>query len=254
MILFSGHGWREATPGGDTFLVPQDVRLDRLGMTALRATDFAAGVASVAARRLVVILDCCHAGGMAVKGLLPDVGEVVAAAPAVNLFLGRPSDEDGPKEAPTLDPLDRGSGRAVLSSCAGDQLSYVRADGTMSVFTYHLIEALTGHAAPTPEAQEVLVSDVMSYVTRRVPETVRRQSGAEQTPDFRIVGNFPLALLLGGKGLAAESAAPDPLADLERLAAGSLTVVNTGGGAYVGGNVSTDGGDFTGRDSRRGGA
>lgn len=117
----------------------------------------------------------------------------------------------------------------------------------MSIFTYHLIEALTGHAQPLAGATEVLVSDVMSYVTRTVPQSARQQAGAAQTPDFQISGNFPVALFLGGKGLSKGEAPPDP-AMLNSNPAADRSI-NTGGGAYIAGNVKVEGGgDFVGRD------
>jgi hypothetical protein len=115
----------------------------------------------------------------------------------------------------------------------------------MSVFTYHLIEALTGHAQPHDSAKEVLVSDVMSYVTRTVPESALREANAEQTPDFQVSGNFPVALLLGGKGLSKGEPAPSPLDTLDLTH--TTEQVSTGGGAYIRGNV-TVGHDFVGRD------
>jgi hypothetical protein len=81
----------------------------------------------------------------------------------------------------------------------------------MSIFTYHLIEALSGHAQPEGGASEVLVTEVMTYVSRRVPESVLKQHGAVQEPDFRLTGQFPVALLLGGKGIVPGQKAPDPL-------------------------------------------
>jgi hypothetical protein len=88
----------------------------------------------------------------------------------------------------------------------------------MSIFTYHLIEALTGHARPAEGAREVLVSDVMSHVHRRVPQSARADWGADQTPDYRVSGNFPVALLLGGQGLDKGRPAPDPLEPLPAAA------------------------------------
>jgi hypothetical protein len=108
--------------------------------------------------------------------------------------------------------LSRGRGRAVLNSCTSEQLSYIRRDGKMSIFSYHLIEALTGHAQPQVGAAEVLVSDVMGHVSRRVPESVRSQWGKKQDPEYQISGsNFSIAMLLGGKGLSQEQTAPSPL-------------------------------------------
>jgi hypothetical protein len=79
----------------------------------------------------------------------------------------------------------------------------------MSVFTYHLIEALNGHATG-PDEPTVLVSDAISHVARRVTETVRAERDAEQVPVFHFEGEaFPVALVLGGKG-AAKGELPDP--------------------------------------------
>jgi hypothetical protein len=112
-----------------------------------------------------------------------------------------------------LEELTQGSGRAVISSSQGEQQSYMRRDGAMSIFTYHLIEALTGHAQPPEGAAEVLITDVMSYVHRKVPKSAESDWFAEQQPDYQLSGNFPVALLLGGKGLAKGTAAPDPLSN-----------------------------------------
>jgi hypothetical protein len=84
----------------------------------------------------------------------------------------------------------------------------------MSIFTYHLIEALTGHAQPQEGATEVLVSDVMGHVWRRVPQSAKADWGRKQEPDYQVSGNFPIALLLGGKGLSKGQPAPDPLEPL----------------------------------------
>ncbi len=83
----------------------------------------------------------------------------------------------------------------------------------MSLFTYHLIEALTGHAPHPDEATVVYVTDVMSWVTREVKRSAARE-GRDQTPVMRTSGVFPLAQLLGGRGRPAAEAAPDPLAPL----------------------------------------
>ncbi len=69
----------------------------------------------------------------------------------------------------------------------------------------------------------------------------------EQTPDYQVSGNFPVALLLGGKGWSKGQLAPDPLEDIAKEAA-MARKIDTGGGAYIGGRVDTGGGDFVGRD------
>jgi hypothetical protein len=44
-----------------------------------------------------------------------------------------------------------------------------------------------------------------------VPQSAKTDWDREQTPDYQVSGNFPVALLLGGKGLSKGQPAPDPL-------------------------------------------
>jgi hypothetical protein len=136
----------------------------------------------------------------------------------------------------------------VLSSSQGEEVSFLRKDGSMSIFTYHLIEALTGHAQPQEGAKEVLVSDVMGHVYRTVRESAQQDWGQGQNPDYQVSGNFPVALLLGGQGWSKSLKAPDPLAGPPARSESPRRVIKTGGGAFIGGSVSTGGGDFVGRD------
>lgn len=229
IILYSGHGWRDATmlPAA-YYLIPYDVRQDNLRSRALRAEDFADAVRALTPRRLLVILDCCHAGGMDIRDAQPGAAFLDAPLPPEQL-IGKERTigyADGPR---SLETLAQGHGRAVLSSSQGDQPSYNRRDGKMGIFTYHLIEALTGHAQPQAGASEVLVSDVMSHVWRCVPQSAQADWGKMQQPDYQVSGNFPVALLLGGRGVAEGQVAPDPL-----KAPGRPSSVNTGGGEFTG--------------------
>lgn len=194
-IFYSGHGHRDES--GESFLIPYDFRFP-VGLGALPAKDFAALVEEMSPRRLLVVLDCCHAEAMGVKDV---AGHSIATAALT-------------PEAPGIAALAKGDGRAVLSSSRGDQQSWLRKDGQMSVFTYHLIEALTGYIG-RPDEPEVLVTEVMDYVARKVPATTLAEWKADQEPAFQMSGSaFPIALVLGGKGIQKGVAAPDPLAAL----------------------------------------
>lgn len=223
VLFYSGHG---AVNSGDNsyYLLPYDLR-SPLTDSLLRATDMAAEIEQVKPRRLLVVFDCCHAGGMGIKGddLFEPAGLAKTAAPA---------------EARSAIALSRGQGRAVLSSSTAAESSYVRGDRAMSIFTYHLVEALTGHAQDEDQT-EVLVSDIMGYVSRKVPASARAEYNASQTPVYQVSGeNFPVALVLGGQGASKGVALPDPLQPLPATAGPSIS---TGGGAYFAGAVSAGG-------------
>jgi hypothetical protein len=235
VVYYTGHGARD-TSDNTFYLIPYDFGIP-VRTTAIPAQQFATELESVRPRRLLVILDCCHAAGMNIKGHDPATAEGwrhAAAAP----------------ESAALSELGQGQGRAVLSSSTGEEQSYIRPDMSMSIFTYHLIESLTGFAGNANGATEVLVSDVMGFVSRTVPASVRTAYGLSQTPVFFVSGeNFPVAQLLGGKGIAKGQRPPSPLS----VEYWPPQDISTSGGAYVGGDVRTRG-DFIGRDQIRGDA
>jgi hypothetical protein len=237
VIYYSGHGWHDVAAGqGEFYLIPYDVRPDKLRSRALRAQDWAEAVAQVQPRRLLAILDCCHAAGLGTKeaGILPAGYAAAAFDPRMLMEEGTETAAPGGKG---LEQLARGGGRAVLSSSTGEQRSYIRKDGKMSIFTYHLVEALTGHARPEEGATEVLVSDVMGHVYRHVPDSAQADWQRDQTPDYQVSGNFPVSLLLGGKPWAKGDLAPDPLEAAPKAGAGEGTTIFSGGGAVVFGGV-----------------
>jgi hypothetical protein len=247
IVYYTGHGWRDESAGSaDFYLIPYDVKEGKIKSYALPAAAFAKAVGELKPQRLLVVLDCCHAAGMGIKDVAPLPTGYAGAAIAPTLLMEGEKAVAGPG-AKGLEALAEGQGRAVLSSSSGAQSSYMRKDGKMSIFTYHLIEALTGHAQPQEGATEVLVSDVMGHVWRHVPQSAKADWNVEQTPDYQVSGNFPVALLLGGKGWSKGQLAPDPLEEIP----GEVSMVrkiDTSGGAYIGGSVDTGGGDFVGRD------
>jgi len=231
VIYYTGHGHVEA---GSYFLIPYDVNLNRIKTSAIRAEDLAADIAALRPSRLLVVLDCCHAAGLDLKDLSGAPAVHSAAVPPA-LFMQGEQGVAGQTAGKGFAALTQGAGRAVLSSSQASESSYLRKDRRMSVFTYHLIEALTGHAQPQAGATEVLVSDIMGYVSRRVPASAKADWNAEQRPDFQVSGNFPVALLLGGKGLSEGESAPNPreLPQTAPPAGASYQATLTGNGAIA---------------------
>ncbi|MEF8759726.1 MAG: caspase family protein [Candidatus Accumulibacter sp. UW25] len=86
ILYFSGHGHVE---GGEHYLIPYDLNLRRIRSSAIRAADFADAVAQLTPRRLLVVLDCCHAAGMAIKNAAPAPFAGAAIPPALFLPEGK---------------------------------------------------------------------------------------------------------------------------------------------------------------------
>src|SRR5215213_9333274 len=68
VIYFTGHGGRvESGPQAGEFLLPVDAIYppgDALAESAISGAEFAEALRAIPARKVVVILDCCHAGGV----------------------------------------------------------------------------------------------------------------------------------------------------------------------------------------------
>ena len=201
IVYFSGHGWLEER-SGRYYLIPHDVVPFDLPGSALTAEEFTAALRKVEAPRLLVFLDCCHPGGMAIAKA--GTQDAVPLPPGLT-----------PAAAPkgVTEALKQGTGRAVFSSSNGGQASYVRPDGSLSLYTYHLLEALQG-AANRPGETVVRVSHLMNHLGRAVPESARAL-GVEQTPFFdAATEDFTVALLHGGMELPPVE---EPLADYRAL-------------------------------------
>jgi CheY-like chemotaxis protein len=164
VIYFSGHGWRGQD--GRYALVPADVHPDQMADSILWGHEITTAIHAIPARRVLVLIDACHAGGItSAKG-----------DPAVAAGFSK-----APPSADLLRALHQGEGRAVISSSRNQQFSYLRPDGDLSIFTYHVIEALHG-AASLPGDSTVRVSNLINYLGKTVPASARSAWGVEQTP------------------------------------------------------------------------
>jgi uncharacterized caspase-like protein len=232
VVYYSGHGWLDQV-SGHYYLVPHDVEPFDLQRSALAGEDFTRALREVRARRLLVIIDSCHAQGVATSKeaaqpvKLPSGLIQVAATECKGL----------------LEALKRGEGRAVFTSSRGHQISWIRADGSLSVFTHHFLEALQGGGAKVGDTA-VRLSDLMGHLSKTVPASAQQMHSAEQVPFFdTATEDFPVALLRGGKGLPGggwEAAKPEAEAAIRRV----INVVASGErsvavGAMQGGVIMT---------------
>lgn len=177
LVYFSGHGYRVASPTGEFYyLLPHGYDLDRLYQTAINGTEFTDQLRAIPAQKLLLLLDCCHAGG---------VGE--AKAPGLQL-----AKSPLPPEAQSL--LAEGSGRVLIASSQEDELSF--AGRPYSAFTLALTEALCG-AGVSKKDGYVRVADLALHAREVVPGRTR----GRQHPilHFEQADNFALAYYAGGE-------------------------------------------------------
>ena len=64
VIYYSGHGMLDQA-ANQYYLIPYDIRaLNRIRADAIKAEEFTAEVAAIQPKRMLVLLDCCHAAGV----------------------------------------------------------------------------------------------------------------------------------------------------------------------------------------------
>lgn len=176
IVYFSGHGCRVESPLGELhFLQPHGYDQKRLAQTCIRGDEFAAKLAAIPARKLLLLLDCCHAGG---------VGQV--KSPEFTL-----SKAPLPPEALAL--LAQGQGKVLIASSTADELSY--AGKPYSAFTLALLEALCGDGASVQDGY-IRVADLALHAREKVP--LRTSGNQHPLLHFEHADNFIVAYYAGG--------------------------------------------------------
>lgn len=173
-IYYSGHGGKMQS--GRRFLVPHDRKW-------LYGDDFTDLLTAIPARRLLLLLDCCYAGG---------------------IHAGSGAKDPELKSVPV--PLDvlrlrlrEGGGTVVLSSSQENEESLT--GNPYSIFTEFLIRGLCGGGAAREDGY-VRVGDLAMYLAQWVP----RKTNDRQHPqiDLESADNYPIAYYAAGNKTALE--------------------------------------------------
>ena len=171
LVFFSGHGYEISR----YYLLPYGYDMLDLAGTCIAGEDFTARLQAIAAKKLLVLLDCCHAGGIA-----DAQGAPIAKSPAPPDLAAK---------------LSAGSGRVILASSRKDELSYT--GQPYSAFTGALIEALAGYGAFENDGY-ARVLDTTMWLGRQVPG----RTSDKQHPIMKVSNledNFALAYYAGGE-------------------------------------------------------
>lgn len=180
VIYYSGHGGRIEKQNGnhEYFLVPHGFNSSARKDTALSGEEFTEKIQAINSRRLLLILDCCHAGGIPA---LKNIGEKFVKSPP-------PAD--------LLNTLDAGDGRVILASSSENEFS--QAATPYSIFTACLLEALSGKGSSASDGYAKLL-EVLIYLFEQVPP----RTGDTQHPFVNRISNlsrnFPICYYAGGE-------------------------------------------------------
>lgn len=204
IVYFSGHGLD--TPQGH--LVPFGYDISDLDNTAIPGPLFSEKLRAIQAKKLLVLLDCCHAAGQA-EAKAPPLPQTALPARA-------------------LQELERGSGRVVIASSRKDEISHT--GHPYSAFTNAVLQALAGYGAFEQDSY-ARVLDLAMYVGRMVPN----RTHDKQHPIIKVSNledNFALAYYAAGEAqprkLAWATAVPGitPGLDERQLAAWRRMLAN----------------------------
>lgn len=183
-LYISSHGGQiESGPDVGEYILPADAQLDLsisppqlIRETAISGDEFSDALDKIPARKAIVILDCCHAGG---------IGQIKHGL--------QPAFKVGLPES-YYDRLKAGRGRVLLASSRSSEFSHILPGAENSLFTKHLLAGLRG-GIPSEDGL-IRVFDLFEYIQPRV-------SGEHpnQHPIFKaeVEENFPVALYLGGQ-------------------------------------------------------
>jgi len=164
LIYFAGHGGLESDRTGEEkdgiskYLLPWDCNCDNLYASALSNSELRQLLSTVKARNIIFFMDSCYAGGLSSKGAR-DFGNV---------------DDFGKKIA-------EAEGRVVIASAKSNQRSWEDESIGHGIFTYHLLDALSGKADYDNDGY-VSLSEVYKYLQNNVPDSARKLSHSIQEP------------------------------------------------------------------------
>lgn len=203
-FYWSGHGsrlsatWEDNAVGSFAhYLVPFDGDTSKPRDTMLMEGPFGQWVMKLNGRKLVFILDACHSGRMAAHSKeIASSNENTSKTTEPSLLTEILGENGGSKSlsdsSDIFEPLTFGftqlarskalgqNGLVVLASSTGDELSFERREGDLSVMTYYLIDAIkNGSSGMTHKSLKgSFEKKVQEYIRKNYPSA--KQSVVEQ--------------------------------------------------------------------------
>jgi len=162
IVYYSGHGGIYNDDGdleGNYYLLTNGYDANRRSETMILGTEFSELLDKIKAKKLLVMLDCCHAAGMlGTKPLMKSVSNDQNITNSNIELLGM---------------LQTGEGRVFISSCDDDEQSVILPGAKNSLFTEVVIDALSGKASTDSDEAYVRVIELLYYVLMQVTKRIK---------------------------------------------------------------------------------
>jgi len=178
IVYFSGHGSRvESSDGNSYYLLASGCDFSsskKLNETCVSGVEFTRLLEDIRAERFLLLLDCCHAGGINLPKTLGLKLQPEALPAEVQAFRSK-------------------RGRVIIASSRASELSWP--GSPCSAFTHSLLEAFCGIGGSQQDGF-VRTSDLALYTREKV---VAKTNGAQHPIlDFSEADNFEVAYYSGG--------------------------------------------------------
>jgi len=181
LFFYAGHGIMTEPEGQNPakyYLIPSDVvkmygTPAALDQGALSADELRDWCRDIKAQKQVILLDACQSGG------------------AVATFAMR-----GSTEEKAIMQLGRSAGVVVLASTGTQQNASEFSQLKHGIFTYALLEGLSGKADGGTRDKKITIKELESFVNDYIPELSQRYRGEIQYPNSYATGmDFPLGVV-----------------------------------------------------------
>ncbi|HEX6892187.1 MAG TPA: caspase family protein [Chryseolinea sp.] len=173
IFYYAGHG--SMVDNRFYFIPTESLRLydqGSLNKEAIEASLLQEKFKKIKALKQLIIMDACQSGG------------------SVELLAAR-----GANEEKAIAQLSRSAGIHVMASAGSEQFATEFAELGHGLFTYVLINALSGEADGAPKDGKVTIYELKSYIDDQVPEMTRKVKGNPQYPyTFSRGQDFPIII------------------------------------------------------------
>jgi len=180
VVFVAGHGVFQTGPHEQYYFIPHEADIARIHETGVSFDVIEDLVTGIAPRKKLLLLDTCESGeregddevirvgagrsrGLVARGIRPSVINEPKSDSSHTRLLGN-------QDRYIFNDLSRRSGSIVFSASHGSELSYEDDRLKNGVFTYELVQALTGRGADTDHNGVVNTDELRTFVSQTVSE------------------------------------------------------------------------------------